>query len=545
MLPSSTPTHIPPTAQTIELENILRDDVVRAVAAGRGGPRATRRSARATSSSCRRSSAATDGDRGNPTEPMTDLTRLLAHEMAARLRAGEVSSRELAEAHLDAAERQNHALQRLAGDRSRRRARRGRRRRRAPRRRARRGTGRRRRAPPAARHPGRAQGPRLGRGRPVHRRLADPRGLHRPVRRPHHRAAARRRRRDPRQDEHGRVRDGLVDRALAPTGRSANPWDLERVPGGSSGGSAAAVAAYHAPLSIGTDTGGSIRQPAALTGIVGLKPTYGRVSRYGIVAFASSLDQIGPFAPRRARRRGAAPRRSPAATSATRPRRRSPCPTTLLRLPAGDDEAAGGLRGKRLGLPRRVLRAGHGARTSRRGSARRSPRSRAPARRSRRSRLPHTDYGLATYYIIAPAEASANLARYDGVRYGHSARLDGRTSSRDYLATRGERLRRRGQAPDHARHLRPLGRLLRRLLPQGAEGAHADQARLRPGCSSGLRRARRADLARRSRSASARRLADPVAMYLSDACTLPVNMAGLPGISSRAACRRACRSGCS
>src|SRR5690349_23191749 len=133
-------------------------------------------------------------------------------------------------------------------------------------------------------------------------------------------------------------------------GPTANPWALDRVPGGSSGGSATAVAAYHAPFGIGTDTGGSIRQPAALTGTVGLKPTYGRVSRYGIVAFASSLDQIGPFA-RDSRDAAAllhavAGRDARDATSSP-----VPVPDELLAIAEGDDEAAAWLKGKRLGLP--------------------------------------------------------------------------------------------------------------------------------------------------------------------------------------------------
>ena len=219
-------------------------------------------------------------------------------------------------------------------------------------------------------------------------------------------------------------------------GPVSNPWDLDTVPGGSSGGSAAAVAAYHVPLSLGTDTGGSIRQPAALCGIVGMKPTYGRVSRYGIVAFASSLDQIGPFA-RDARDAAAllhavAGRDARDSTSAP-----VPVPDELLQLPSRTTRRSAGCAGSA-------------------SACRASTSSRAwipdVERRIREGvaflegagatvdevSLPHTDYGLATYYIVAPAEASANLARYDGVRYGHSRRLDGADFIADYLATRGE-----------------------------------------------------------------------------------------------------------
>ena len=276
--------------------------------------------------------------------------------------------------------------------------------------------------------------------------------------------------------------------------------------------------------SIGTDTGGSIRQPAALCGIVGIKPTYGRVSRYGIVAFASSLDQIGPFArdardaaallhaiagPRRARldqRPGARPGR--------------PAP----RCPASDDEAASWLRGKRFGLPQEYFVAGMEPGVEARVREAVAALEAAGATVEEVS-LPHTDYGLATYYIVAPAEASSNLARYDGVRYGHSV-LDAGDYIANELATRGERLRPRGQAPDHARDVRAVGRLLRRVLPQGAEGPDADQARLRHALGAGLRRPRRADLADASRSGSAPGWPTRSQMYLSDACTLPVNMAG-------------------
>ena len=218
-------------------------------------------------------------------------------------------------------------------------------------------------------------------------------------------------------------------------GPTANPWDLERVPGGSSGGSAAAVAAFHAPLAIGTDTGGSIRQPAALCGVVGMKPTYGRVSRYGIVAFASSLDQIGPFA-RDARDAAAllhaiAGRDERDSTSAP-----IDVPDDLIDLPASDDEAASWLRGRRFGLPTEYflpgMEPGVEARVREAVAA-----IEAAGATVEEVSLPHTDYGLATYYIVAPAEASANLARYDGVRYGFSVR-GGDDYLADYLATRGQ-----------------------------------------------------------------------------------------------------------
>ena len=220
-------------------------------------------------------------------------------------------------------------------------------------------------------------------------------------------------------------------------GPTANPWALDRVPGGSSGGSAAAVAAYHAPLSIGTDTGGSIRQPAALCGIVGMKPTYGRVSRYGIVAFASSLDQIGPFA-RDARDAAAllhavAGRDDRDSTSSP-----EPVPATLTALPSDDDEAASALRGKRLGLPREYFVAGMEPGVEARVREAVAALEAAGAIVEEVS-LPHTDYGLATYYIVAPAEASANLARYDGIRYG--PRLEDGDVLANYLATRGQAVR--------------------------------------------------------------------------------------------------------
>ncbi len=308
-------------------------------------------------------------------------------------------------------------------------------------------------------------------------------------------------------------------------GPVANPWDLTRVPGGSSGGSAAAVAAYHVPLAIGTDTGGSIRQPAALTGTVGLRPTYGRVSRFGIIAFASSLDQVGPIGRDTrdaAMLLGAIAGHDPRdSTSAL-----EPVPDYAAALADSDDEAAGVLRGMRLGLPRQYfvpgMEPGVEARV-REGVAALA----AAGAEIVDIDLPHTDYGLATYYIIAPAEASANLARYDGIRYGHSVR--GGDVLADYLATRGTgfgaEVKRRIMLGTYALsagyydayYLKALK--VRTLIKGDFDAAFgtvdALVAPTSPTVAFGL----------------GSRMDDPVAMYLSDACTLPVNVAGLAGIS--------------
>jgi aspartyl-tRNA(Asn)/glutamyl-tRNA(Gln) amidotransferase subunit A len=308
-------------------------------------------------------------------------------------------------------------------------------------------------------------------------------------------------------------------------GPVANPWDLARVPGGSSGGSASAVAAFHAPLAIGTDTGGSIRQPAALTGTVGFKPTYGRVSRYGIVAFASSLDQIGPFG------RDTRDAALLLAAVAGRDERDStsapvPVPDYAAELPDSDDEAAADLKGVRLGLPRQYFVNGMEPGVEARVREAVEALEAAGAIVSEVD-LPHTDFGLATYYIIAPAEASANLARYDGIRYGHSVR--GSDVLGDYLATRGE-----GFGPEVKRRIM-LGTY---ALSAGYYDAYYIKAqKVRTLIK------RDFDLAFASVDALVAptsptvafpfgaRLSDPVSMYLSDACTLPVNVAGLPGIS--------------
>jgi aspartyl-tRNA(Asn)/glutamyl-tRNA(Gln) amidotransferase subunit A len=310
-------------------------------------------------------------------------------------------------------------------------------------------------------------------------------------------------------------------------GPVSNPWDLDTVPGGSSGGSAVSVAAFHSPLALGTDTGGSIRQPAALSGIVGMKPTYGRVSRYGIVAFASSLDQIGPFA-RDCRDAAAllhaiAGRDERDSTSAP-----EPGPGGLLTLPVGDDEAAAALRGRRLGLPREYFVAGMEPDVERRVRESVAALEAAGATIEEVS-LPHTDYGLATYYIVAPAEASANLARYDGVRYG--PRLGpGDDVLAGYLATRGQ-----GFGVEVKRRIM-LGTYALSAGYYDAYYVKAQKVRtlIKADFDAVFASGIDAIVAPTSATVAFRfgaRLADPVAMYLSDACTLPVNMAGLPGLS--------------
>ncbi len=308
-------------------------------------------------------------------------------------------------------------------------------------------------------------------------------------------------------------------------GPTANPWDLSRVPGGSSGGSAAAVAAYHVPLAIGTDTGGSIRQPASLTGTVGIKPTYGRVSRYGIIAFASSLDQVGPFA---RDVRDAALLLGTVAGHDERDSTSAPMevPDFAAALSADDDEAAASLHGIRLGLPRQYfvegMEPGVEARVREAVAA-----LEAAGASVVEVDMPHTDYGLATYYIVAPAEASANLARYDGIRYGLAVR-DGDVIA-NYKATRD-----RGFGAEVKRRLM-LGTY---ALSAGYRDAYYIKAQK-------VRTLIKSDFDAAFASVDAlvapvsptvafplgERLDDPVAMYLVDACTLPVSVAGLPGLS--------------
>jgi aspartyl-tRNA(Asn)/glutamyl-tRNA(Gln) amidotransferase subunit A len=456
---------------------------------------------------------------------MTNLTRLHAHEMAASLRTGETTSRELTEVHLAAAERDNKALNawltidrdgalagadradvRLAAARAD-------------------GPAALAAAPPllgipiALKDLISVEGGQCTAGSKILEGYIAPYDAHITER----------------LRDAGAVILGKTNMDEFAMGSSnehsaygpvANPWDLETVPGGSSGGSAVAVSAFHAPLSIGTDTGGSIRQPAALNGIVGLKPTYGRVSRYGIVAFASSLDQIGPFA--RDVRDAAtllhaiAGRDERDSTSAP-----VPVPDALLHLPSGDDEAASVLRGKRLGLPREYFVAGMDPDVERRIREAVAALEGAGALIEEVS-LPHTDYGLATYYIVAPAEASANLARYDGVRFG--PRLGDSDVLGNYLATRG-----RGFGPEVKRRIM-LGTYALSAGYYDAYYLKAQKVRtlIKRDFDVLWEQGFDALVAPTSPSVAFRfgaKMADPVAMYLSDACTLPVNMAGLPGIS--------------
>ncbi len=297
-----------------------------------------------------------------------------------------------------------------------------------------------------------------------------------------------------------------------------NPWDEETVPGGSSGGSAAAVAAGEAFFATGTDTGGSIRQPASLTGVIGMKPTYGRVSRYGMIAFASSLDQCGPFA--RSVRDCALVLGALAGHDAR--------DATSVDLPVPDYAAAltGGVKGLRLGVPREYFVAGMepGVEAAVRTAI---DLLRDAGAEIVEVSLPSTDRGLATYYIIAPAEASANLARFDGVRYGHSAGDDDLLTN--YLRSRGD-----GFGPEVKRRIM-LGTYALSAGYYDAYYVKAQQVRtlIKDEFDHVLTDVD-ALLAPTSPSVAfpiGAKTDDPLLMYLNDACTLPVNIAGLPGIS--------------
>jgi aspartyl-tRNA(Asn)/glutamyl-tRNA(Gln) amidotransferase subunit A len=302
-------------------------------------------------------------------------------------------------------------------------------------------------------------------------------------------------------------------------GPTRNPRDITRVPGGSSGGSAAAVAAGYAPLALGSDTGGSIRQPASLCGVVGVKPTYGRVSRYGLVAFASSLDQIGPFA-----------------TDVTDA-------ALLLDVIGGPDrmdstamrEAAEpvtplvdrGVAGLRIGIVSELTDADGVQPEVRAAVERAAAVLEAAGATVERVQVPSAIYGLSAYYLIAPAEASSNLARYDGVRYG--LRVDG-----DDVASMNAKTRDAGFGPEVKRRIM-LGTY---ALSAGYYDAYygkaqrvrtliiRDFARVYETCDALI-----SPTSPTVAFALGAKSADPLAMYLSDICTIPTNLAGHPAMS--------------
>jgi len=301
-----------------------------------------------------------------------------------------------------------------------------------------------------------------------------------------------------------------------------NPWRGKRnkdlVPGGSSGGSAAAVAAGLSACAIGTDTGGSIRQPASFCGIVGMKPTYGRCSRWGIVAFASSLDQAGPFA------------RSVedtaillAAMAGHDPRDSTSAPVDVPDFAAALGKGAKGLK---VGIPKEYTMDGMPAEIDKlwkQGIAW----MRAQGATCREVSLPHTRYALPTYYIVAPAEASSNLARYDGVRYG--LRVAGKTLDEMYAATRGE-----GFGPEVRRRVL-IGTY---VLSAGYYDAYYLKAqKVRALIADDFRKVfGQVDVLLTPTAPSAafaigEKMDDPVAMYLNDVFTVPASLAGLPAIS--------------
>ena len=244
-----------------------------------------------------------------------------------------------------------------------------------------------------------------------------------------------------------------------------NPWNTDCIPGGSSGGSAASVAARMAPLALGSDTGGSIRQPASCCGVVGLKPTYGRVSRYGLVAFASSLDQIGPFAGNV----------EDAALLLKAISGYDPKDSTSADIAVPDyvSSIKKDIKGLKIGLPEEYFSKGldKEVETAVMEAVKVLEKQGAVVKKIS---LPHTEYAVAVYYIIAPCEASANLARYDGVKYGFRAECSDLLE--EYEKTQGRGFRAGSKKKDNAWHLRAFGGLLRRLLRQSAEGPHACRA---------------------------------------------------------------------
>jgi aspartyl-tRNA(Asn)/glutamyl-tRNA(Gln) amidotransferase subunit A len=298
----------------------------------------------------------------------------------------------------------------------------------------------------------------------------------------------------------------------------ANPWDLSRTPGGSSGGSAAAVAARQVHGSLGTDTGGSIRLPASFCGVVGVKPTYGRVSRYGVVAFASSLDQVGPLARTV----------EDAALLLGRIAGHDPRDMTSSTRPVDDYLAVleDGARGLRVGVPREWFQGGVDPGVERSVRAALATYERLGATLVEIS-LPHTRYGIAAYYLIAPAEASSNLARYDGVRFG--LRAEARGLKEQYAETRergfGAEPKRRimlgtyalssGYYDAYYLRAQKVRTLIRRDFDEAFRSCDVVAGPVAPSVAFPL----------------GERTQDPLQMYLADVFTITCNLAALPGLS--------------
>jgi aspartyl-tRNA(Asn)/glutamyl-tRNA(Gln) amidotransferase subunit A len=302
-------------------------------------------------------------------------------------------------------------------------------------------------------------------------------------------------------------------------GPSRNPWDTERIPGGSSGGSAVAVAAGMAPVGLGSDTGGSIRQPASLCGIVGLKPTYGRVSRYGLIAFASSLDCIGPLT-RTAH---------DAALALSVLAGPDPRDSTASRESVADyvDGLSGDIRGLRLGVPRQMLEQGVD------DSVRRCFYGALDILRTRGAAiididLPHARYAISTYYIVATAEASSNLARFDGVRYGY--RAEGALDLRSMY----EKTRSQGFGAEVKRRIM-LGTYVLSAGYYDAYYLKAQQVRTLVGRDY-EQAFQKVDVVAMPTSPTpafkiGERMEDPLQLYLVDVFTVSANLAGLPAVS--------------
>jgi aspartyl-tRNA(Asn)/glutamyl-tRNA(Gln) amidotransferase subunit A len=302
-------------------------------------------------------------------------------------------------------------------------------------------------------------------------------------------------------------------------GPALNPWDSDRVPGGSSGGSAAAVAGRLAPCAIGTDTGGSIRQPAALCGIVGMKPTYGAVSRYGMIAFASSLDQCGPLTRNT----------TDAALLLRAMEGRDPCDSTSVGIDGGVElPSREDLKGLSFGVPKELAGEAEGIEAGVREVFERTVAMiEELGGEVAETELPHAPHGISAYYVLAPAEASANLARFDGVRYG--LRVDAEELTEMYEETRT-----RGFGPEVKRRIM-LGTY---ALSSGYYDAYYGRAqRVRTKIAEDFSAAfERFDFVVTPTSPTVafklgERTDDPLAMYLSDYCTVPMPLAGIPAIS--------------